>query len=185
MIPPLPGNSLLPNKVILLRPGWVTMAPITPPIIGIPPNSLAVLIPTNRFIPQNTALPAMASICTTAFLAKAGSILIIMFNNPVSKPQPIKPGTKGIKILAIFLRASLKGVAFLALMEACRALPSPTPKSAGCTVACSVKTAGFSSICLNSSVTARASPGPNTICTSGPALFTPFTPAIFFNCPSV
>ena len=80
--------------------------------MGEPPNSLAALMPTNKFRPQKAALPAIPKICIIGSAANKGFNFIQIFNSPVIKPQAIKAGIIGIKILDIFFSINFPGVAF-------------------------------------------------------------------------
>ena len=60
-----------------------------------------------------------------AVWANEGSTLLTTLRVPLMRPQAMKPGMSGMKMLAMRLKSSLMGVAFFARIFACRALPSP------------------------------------------------------------
>ena len=62
-IPPLPGISGLPIKVISARPGAASNAAMAPPKAGVPPNSLQAYNPINAFSTIKMEPPASFRYC--------------------------------------------------------------------------------------------------------------------------
>ena len=112
MMPPRPGKRGSPQSLMSARPGWLMMTASVPPSIGEPPNSLAALTPTKILMPQNAALPAICSSCMLAVCPSPGSNFKRTLSRPVTRPQAMKAGINGRKILEILFNSSLNGVAF-------------------------------------------------------------------------
>ena len=134
MTPPRPGTNAAPKRFMSASAGCVINAASTPPSIGVPPKIFAALMPTNKFMPQKTALPATINSLINGSSASAGEIFTSKPTMPVIKPHAIKPGISGVKMLEIFLKNSLTGVALRARILSCKALASPILTSPTLTV---------------------------------------------------
>ena len=184
MMPPRPGTSGAPKRVMCARSGWASRAPRMPPRMGVPPNSSAVLRPTMMFMPQKTVELATARSWKRGEAVRALSYLPTTLRQPLMRPQAMKPGMSGMKMLAMRLKKSLTGVAFRARIRAWRALPSPIcgwevrPSGQGVS-ACEPAAAGaaWRSVCRAAS-TAAALPGPRMSCSSLPLTLVPRTPGM-------
>ena len=69
-------------------------------------------------MPQKTQLPATLASCRTGEPFSNGSSFIATLTQPLMRPQAMKAGMSGMKMLAMRRNSNFSGVAFLARMAA-------------------------------------------------------------------